>query len=409
MHGKSKAGEGDGSHKPDARPLECIPPMFAEASVGGTSARSPFRMHVPGFRPAGAAGGRTERLKALRDIQQRLGNTPLCPVVLTIDGVERTVWLKFEGKNPAGSIKARTAFSLVADLEARERLHTGSLLVESTSGNLGVALAWICEALGLTFVAVVDPKIPPGLVDRMRHLGARVDMVDQPDTHGNHLAARLAYVDELCRRDARCVWVDQYSSPANPHVHYRDTGREIWEQLADVEAVFVAVGTGGTLAGVARFFREANPATRVIGVDVPGSLVFGGVRAPRHLSGIGSARPSDFLNPSDSYQHSIVSEALAVAMCRRLACETGIRLGGSGGAALAACAQYLRAHPEAEHAVCLCPDGGESYTSTVYCDTWLHAAGIDPRCGNELQWLTSLRSLADQAPRSSAATSSRSD
>lgn len=368
----------------------------------------PHRVRAPVFGPAGAARMRTERLQVLHDIQQRLGNTPLRPVVLTIDDVERTVWLKLEGENPAGSIKARTAFSLVADLEARERLRTGSVLVESTSGNLGVALAWICEKLGLPFVAVVDPKAPPSLVDRMRGLGARVDVVDQPDTHGNHLAARLAYVNELCRRDARCLWVDQYSSPANPRVHYRDTAREIWERLAQVEAVFVAVGTGGTLAGVARFFSEANPAARVIGVDVPGSVVFGGVRAPRHLSGIGSARRSNFLNPGDSHRHTIVSEALAVAVCRRLACETGIRLGGSSGAAFAACARYLRAHPEVEHAVCLCPDGGENYASTVYCDTWLRTVGIDPRCGAELQWLTSLRFITDRAPGSSAACS-RSD
>jgi cysteine synthase A len=256
---------------------------------------------------------------------------------------------------------------------------------------MGVALAFVCRALGYGFVAVVDPNAPPELVERMRRLGAAVRVVDRADAHGNYLATRLRDVEERCRRDRRCVRVDQYSSPANPRVHYRDTGREIRDAMPrGVDAVFVAAGTGGTLAGVGRYFAEASPATRVIGVDVPGSAVFGGPCAPRNLSGIGSARVSSFLGPGLCHGHVVVAEAEAVALCRRLARDARVSLGGSSGAAVAACARYLREHPEVEHAVCICPDGGASYASTVYSDHWLRRVGIDPGAADPA-WLTAVR------------------
>jgi cysteine synthase len=231
------------------------------------------------------------------------------------------------------------------------------------------------------------------MVERMRGLGAEVRVIDEPDTCGNHLASRLRYVEELCRSDRRFVWADQYSSPANPRAHYEGTGTEIYQQMhGRVDAVFVAVGTGGTLAGVGRFFQEAGHATRVIGVDVPGSVVFGGPRAPRHLSGIGSARPSSFLAQGSCHGHMLVSEAEAVALCRLVARCTRLTVGGSSGAALAACARYLRDHPDAGDVVCICPDGGENYASTVYCDGWLRKVGIDPLAA-DLAWLTEIRSV----------------
>ncbi|HEX2094420.1 MAG TPA: cysteine synthase family protein [Longimicrobiaceae bacterium] len=330
--------------------------------------------------------------EALQELHLRLGQTPLRQLVMYIDGVARAVWVKLESENPSGSIKVRTAFSLVQDLEKRGRLRDDSVLVESTSGNLGLALSLICRELEYGFVAVVDPKAPPEMVERMRELGAEVRVIDQPDAYGNHLASRLRYVEELCRSDRRFVWADQYSSPANPRAHYESTGPEIYQQMhGKVDAVFVAVGTGGTLAGIGRFFQEVSHAIRVIGVDVPGSVVFGGPRAPRHLSGIGSARPSSFLAPGGYHSHMLVSEAEAIALCRLVAQHTRLTVGGSSGAALAACARYLRDHPHSGDVVCICPDGGENYASTIYCDEWLRKVGVD-LLATDLAWLTEIRS-----------------
>src|SRR5215212_9387118 len=202
------------------------------------------------------------------DLSSRIGNTPLQSIYLIIDKTPRKVHLKLEGQNPAGSVKDRTAYALIQELEERGALNADSIIVESTSGNLGVALAHICRSKGLSFLAVVDPKATKENLARMRALGAQIEMVHQSDSAGGYLLARLERVKELCRSSARYVWTDQYSNPANPHAHYSSTGPEIYRQMGgEVSAVFAAVSTGGTLAGVGRYFREVSPATKIVGVD----------------------------------------------------------------------------------------------------------------------------------------------
>jgi N-(2-amino-2-carboxyethyl)-L-glutamate synthase len=307
------------------------------------------------------------------------GNTPMVRIMLTIEGRERLVHLKLEGANPFGSLKDRTAAGLIADLERRGLLLDGSLLLESTSGNLGIALAAIARRRGYGFHAVVDPKTTPENLARLRALEARIELVDTVDQAGGYLLSRLARVEELCARSDAFVWPDQYTNPASPRVHERGTGPELLAQLhGRLDAVFVPVSTGGTLAGIARFLRRASRSTRVVAVDAVGSVALGGRPAPRLLTGIGASRPSAFLS-ADLYDERIkVDDAEAFAFCRVLAVTTGIRIGGSGGAALAACARLLAAGSELGRVVCLCPDRGESYASTIYNDRWLASHGIDP-------------------------------
>src|SRR5690242_17511068 len=216
---------------------------------------------------------------------QSIGNSPMQAVCLVIAGKARTIHLKLEGANPTGSVKDRTGYALMQDLARRGSLRTGSIVVESTSGNLGVALTLICRAWGYDFVAVVDPKTTSENISKLQALGARIDMVDAPDANGGYLLSRLARVQELCQRSDKYAWTDQYSNSANPRIHYTSTGPEIYRQMhGEVEAVFVAVSTGGTLAGIGRFFREASPQTCVIGVDARGSVVFDPHPAPRKLT-----------------------------------------------------------------------------------------------------------------------------
>jgi cysteine synthase A len=165
---------------------------------------------------------------------------------------------------------------------------------------------------------------------------------------------------------------------ANPQIHYTQTAPEIYQQMAgQVDAIFVAVSTGGTLAGIGRYFREMSPQTQVIGVDAHGSVVFGTPSGPRKLTGIGASRKSDFIN-QDLYDHSIlVRDEEAFAFCRALFEETAIMVGGSGGAVLAACARYLAEHPTLERCVCICPDTGKNYTSSIFDDAWLRQHTLD--------------------------------
>lgn len=307
----------------------------------------------------------------------QIGNTPVKPIYFVIEGMVRKVHLKLEGANPAGSVKDRTGYALVQNLEHRGLLRKGSIVIESTSGNLGVALAFICRARGYTFLAIVDPKTTLENLAKMRAFGAMIELVDQPDINGGYLLSRLARVQEFCQLSDRYVWTDQYSNAANPHIHYTSTGPEIYCQLnGKVDAVFAAVSTGGTLAGIGRYFREASPSTRIIGVDAHGSVIFGAPPGPRKLTGIGSSRRSSFLSKEMYDTHLLVGDEEAFAFCHALYATTGIKIGGSSGAVLAASARYLQTHPKLEHVVCVCADSGENYNSSIFNDLWLQQHGM---------------------------------
>ena len=314
----------------------------------------------------------------LNKLAQQLGNTPMEPIYLVIGGIARKIHLKLESENPTGSVKDRTGYGLIQTLEAQDRLKKGSIVVESTSGNLGVALSFFCKLKGYKFIAVVDPKTTQENLTKMQMLGAEIDMVHQPDEVGGYLLSRLARVRELCQSSPTCVWTNQYSDPANPHIHYLNTGPEIYRQMhGEVDALFVAVSTGGTLAGIGRFFQEVSPATSIIGVDAHGSVIFGTPPAPRKLTGIGSSKSSSFITRDLYSSHMLVRDEEAFAFCRALSQATGIKVGGSSGAVLAACARYLLAHPEVRNVVCVCADGGDNYADSIFNDGWIQKQGLN--------------------------------
>lgn len=300
----------------------------------------------------------------------RVGNTPLVPVAMFVDDQPREVWLKLESANPWGSIKDRTALSLIEDLE-RRGLRAGDRVVESTSGNLGAALAAVCRERGYEFVAVVDPRTTSANLDAMADCAARIECVSTPDPHGGYLLTRLERVRQLASQPG-WHWPNQYSNDANPRAHLSWTGPELVRQAPDaIDAVFIAVSTGGTLAGIAECLRRVSPHTHVEAVDVNGSVVFSAKAGRRRLVGIGSSRKSEFLRPWSYDSHSLVADAEAVAHCRALEQATGVGVGGSSGAVLAACCRYLRHHPECELPVCLCPDGSGKYRDSIYDDEWV--------------------------------------
>jgi 2,3-diaminopropionate biosynthesis protein SbnA len=300
-------------------------------------------------------------------LPSEVGSTPMVRVTMKFSNITYTIHLKIESHNPMGSVKDRTAWSLIQYLERRGKLHPGKTVVESTSGNLGAALAAICRRRGYPFLAIVDPKATAANLLKMRRFGADVEMVERPDANGNYLDARLARVDEICRGSSRFVWTNQYASAANPEVHYRTTAPEIYKQMGGkVDAVFVAVSTGGTLAGIARYFRSASPRTAIIAVDVEGSVVLGGTAGPRQLVGIGSTRASRFISPGCYDGATLTTDQDAVAFCRALDSSCGIRVGGSSGATLVACVRYLTAHPQMRNVVCLCADDGDNYVGSIF-------------------------------------------
>ncbi len=254
----------------------------------------------------------------------------------------------------------------------------------------------MCGQLGHQFVGVIDPKTPSEVRSEMLRLGAQLEFVHSVDQGGGYLLSRLKRVRELCARLPDCLWTDQYSNPANPDAHYRSTAPEILAQMnGKVDAIFVAVSTGGTLAGIKRYFSDISPTTSVIGVDAIGSVALGGEAKERKLTGIGSSQLSVFLRPLQSYVYRMVTDRDAFAICRALDKELHLRLGGSSGAVICACVQSLVDHCPAKHIVCVCPDGGKNYESTIFNDDWLYSNHFDPQY--RLPFIEAIRGLAPAA------------
>ncbi len=303
--------------------------------------------------------------------------TPIADIALKVGARWRKVGLKLESHNPSGSIKYRTACGLITALEESGRLGPGAHIVESTSGNLGVALAFLSRIRGYRFTAVTDPKADPVMLEHIQSMGAAVRCVREPDEAGGYLLSRLAVIRRLLTEDRTLIWPNQYENPANPEIHYRATAPELCRQWPGIDACFIAASTGGTLAGVGRYLRSFSPSTKVVGVDIRGSRVFGHPGGKRLVTGIGSSRPSLFLRPGDYDDVVIVDDREAVTACHYLQDNLGIGLGGSAGAVVAACARYLDSHPEITQPVCICPDGRVNYLNTLYNRAWLAEHGLE--------------------------------
>lgn len=320
-----------------------------------------------------ASTGARETLATTFFSEWRLpGNTPIQTIELVIGGIARKIYLKLEGENPTGSMKDRTGYALIQDLLDRDLLKDDSIVLESTSGNLGVALAFFCKMNRRKFMAVVDPKTTQENILKMKALDAQIEMVDLPDSSGGYLLSRLSRVQELCRMSSTYIWTNQYENPANPRIHYTQTGPEIYRQMdGRVDAVLIPVSTGGTLAGIGRFFRETSPSTHIVGIDVYGSVVFDCPPMARKLTGIGSSRKSRFITKDLYDMNLLVKDEDAFLFCRAIKGKTGISVGGSSGAVLAACTRYFLLHPDRIRVVCVCADSGENYESSIFNDKWI--------------------------------------
>ncbi|MFJ8692603.1 cysteine synthase family protein [Streptomyces roseolilacinus] len=321
----------------------------------------------------------TPEHRVLEYVKRSIAGYPLVPVRTVeteIAGTTRSITLKLEGHSPWRSIKGRTALSLIRSV-AGEITSPDTTVVESTSGNLGLALSAICHDLGLPFVAVVDHRQSPVIQHAIEANGGRLEWVATSADATTHLQDRIARVRSLVRDLPHAVWPNQYENDANWRIHETWTAPEIDAQAGErMQALFAAVSTGGTLAGLSRYFRRARPGVRVVAVDVEGSTVFGGTPGPRVLTGIGASRRSSFVHASHCDEVLAVEERRAVACCHTLREDTGISLGGSSGAVIAGCLDYLYRHPEIRNVVCLCPDLGDHYVPTVYHPSWLDRIGL---------------------------------
>lgn len=305
------------------------------------------------------------------------------------------LFLKCEGFNFAGSIKLKAAAAMIGAVERSGRLGAGSVLVESSSGNLGVALAMIAANRGHRFVCVTDTRCNLATRQMIAALGARVHLITEPAPVGGWLGARIDHVRALCAADDGYVWLNQYTNPDNGRAHYRTTAPAIAARFPALDVLFVGAGTTGTLMGCARYFRRHHPRVRVVAVDTAGSVTFGGAPGRRMIPGLGTSVRPPLLDTACVDEVVHVAEADAIRTCHRLA-RRGFLFGGSTGTVVSAATDWLadRGHDDLT-AVAIAPDLGERYLDTVYHTPWVRDLyGDDALAGPD-----------DPAPRPAGASS----
>jgi cysteine synthase A len=302
-----------------------------------------------------------------------IGGTPLVRLRRLFSGSPQ-VFAKLELLNPGGSVKDRPARYIIERGLRDGTIAPGATVVESSSGNFGIALAMAARIYELDFICVVDPKISPLNLRILRQLGARVEMVQRPDPFGGYLHTRLERVQELLLEVPGSYWIDQYANELNTRCHYDGIGSEIVEAFGEepVDVLVAAVSTTATLLGAARRVRDSWPDVRVVAVDAAGSVIFNGAQPrKRDLPGIGSSRTPELLCEEEIDDVLYVDDYDSARGCRELLLGEGILAGGSSGAVIAAVQRLAPELPEGARVVTILPDRGERYMDLVYDDEWM--------------------------------------
>jgi cysteine synthase A len=284
------------------------------------------------------------------------------------------VFLKLEGFNVTGSIKIKTAIGLIDDLERRGVARPGkTVIVESSSGNLGLALSLVCAIKGYQFICVTDPNANRSTKKGMQLYGARVIVVKERDPAGGFLGSRLRRIERILQSEPNAIWLNQYANIANKNVHAEQTANEIAREFEKVDWVFVGAGTTGTLAGICERLRQVFPAVKIVAVDPAGSVTFGGAPAKRNIPGIGtSVRPklAELANPD---RVVAVTEETTIETCLSFVRDYHLLVGGSTGTVLAAVQRLAPEFLPGDTIVAISPDLGEKYLDTIYDSAWVRA------------------------------------
>ena len=304
-----------------------------------------------------------------------VGSTPVVPLRRLFVDAGFTVFAKLEMLNPGGSIKDRPARVIVEQAMQEGRIGPHSVVVESSSGNMGIGLAQVCAFHGIRLICVVDVKTTAQNIQVLRAYGAEIECVSGPDpVTGELLQARLNRVQQLLREIPGAFWPNQYVNRGNPASHYLGTMRELAGQLdGRIDFLFIATSTCGTLTGCATYLREQGMKTRVIAVDSVGSLIFSDVKSPRLVPGLGAAMKPPLLDRSLVERCVHVSDLECVVGCRRLVASEAILAGGSSGAVVMAVEKLRREIPAGAVCAVILADRGERYLDTLYSESWVRS------------------------------------
>ena len=292
-----------------------------------------------------------------------IGNTPLLELNLMAKDVPARVLAKLEGFNPAGSAKDRVALSMILDAEKRGILQPGSVIIEPTSGNTGIGLAWVASSMGYKAIIVMPDSMSIERIKLMEAFGAQVVLTAGKDG----MSGAIAKANELSKAIPGSIIAGQFENPANPQAHYTTTGPEIWQDTAGKLDIFVAgVGTGGTVTGTSRYLKEQDPNIQTVAIEPAASpLLTQGKAGPHGLQGIGANFVPEILDRTVIDDILTVTEEQASSAARLLARKEGILCGISSGAALHGAIKLAKMPENAgKTIVVILPDSGERYLST---------------------------------------------
>jgi len=286
--------------------------------------------------------------------------------------LKANLFLKIEGLNLAGSIKIKPAICMLEGLEEKEKIFPGhTQIIESSSGNLGVAASLACSIKGYNFTCISDPNISSRNAKLIKLFGGELIIVTDKDENGGFLNSRINLIKKLIKDNQDFYWLNQYANIENKNAHYLRTAPSIFETFPCVDYLFVGSGTTGTLMGCAEYIRDNNLKTKIIAVDPLGSVTFDFPASKRYIPGLGTSRKPELVDQSLIDEIILVNEEETIKMCRDLLKQKSLLIGGSTGTVLAGIKAYSDKLSKAKNIVAISPDLGEAYLDTIYNDKWV--------------------------------------
>ena len=305
-------------------------------------------------------------MKIAKDLTQLIGNTPLLEVgrIEREEKLKARLLVKLESFNPGGSVKDRIALAMIEDAEKQGVIKPGDTIIEPTSGNTGIGLAWVAKVKGYNLILTMPETMSLERRNLLKALGARLELT--PGSEGMKGAIRKA--EELQAATPGAVILQQFENPANPMIHYRTTGPEIWRDTdGEVDILVAGVGTGGTISGCARYLKERRPGLQAVAVEPASSPVLSGESPGAHkIQGIGAGFVPRNYDAALIDRIVKVTDEEAVRAGRLLASEEGVLAGISSGAAFHAALELAKDEAnKGKTIVAILPDTGERYLSTI--------------------------------------------
>jgi len=300
-------------------------------------------------------------VKVVDNVTDLIGKTPLIRLQRMVKPGMANIYVKLEFFNPSGSVKDRIAWGMIKDAEEREVLRPGGTIIEPTSGNTGIGLAMIAAARGYRLIVVMPDSL--SVERRMLMSAYGAELVLTPGAQGMNGA--ITEAKQILNENPDYFMPQQFENPANPETHRQSTALELLDQLKDIDAFVAGIGTGGTITGTGEVLKARLPEIQIIGVEPASSpVISGGKPGPHKIQGIGAGFIPEVLNKTIIDQIMQVSNEDALETARRMACEEGLLVGISSGAAVSAALQVAVTLGEGKNLVVLAPDTGERYLST---------------------------------------------